>query len=86
MTTRILIVDLELLGSFSALVDRAHRCLILTRMFIVSVIIVIFGATRSGARAEAIPETGTRWRSCKDPHKHKGEPSYSDPLGECPPM
>src|SRR5438876_11634216 len=31
---------------FGALVDRAHRCLILTRTFIVSVIVVIFGATR----------------------------------------
>jgi hypothetical protein len=46
MPQLILIVDLELLGGFGALVDRAHRCLILTRMFIVSVIIVIFGATR----------------------------------------
>jgi len=44
MTT--LIVDLELLGSFDALVDRAHRCLILARMFIVPVIVVILGATR----------------------------------------
>src|SRR6516165_7709610 len=31
---------------FGGLVDRAHRCLILTRGFIVSVIVVIFGATR----------------------------------------
>jgi len=31
---------------FGGLVDRAHRCLILTRVFIVSVIVVIFGATR----------------------------------------
>jgi hypothetical protein len=44
MTPLILNVDLELLRGFGALVDRAHRCLILTRMFIVSVI--IFGATR----------------------------------------
>jgi hypothetical protein len=44
MTQLILIVDLELLGSFGALVDRAHGCLILIRMFIVSVIVVIFGA------------------------------------------
>jgi hypothetical protein len=44
-TTRsTLIVDVKLLGSFGVLVDRAHRCLILTRMFIVSVI--VFGATR----------------------------------------
>jgi hypothetical protein len=28
------------------IVDRAYRCLILTRMFIVSVIVIIFGATR----------------------------------------
>jgi len=46
MTQLILIVDFELLGGFGAFVDRAHRCLILTRMFIVSVIVVIFGATR----------------------------------------
>jgi hypothetical protein len=46
MTQLIVIVDLELLGGFGALVDRAHRCLILTRMFIVSVIVIIFGATR----------------------------------------
>jgi len=45
-TQLILIVDLELLGGFGALVDGAHRRLILTRMFIVSVIVVIFGATR----------------------------------------
>lgn len=46
MTRLILIVDLELLGGFHSLVDGAHRCLILTRMFIVPVIVVIFGATR----------------------------------------
>jgi len=46
MTQLILIVAVELLAGFGALVDRAHRCLILTRMFIVSVIVVIFGATR----------------------------------------
>jgi hypothetical protein len=46
MTYLNLIIDLELLGAFGALVDRADRCLILTRMFIVSVIVVIFGATR----------------------------------------
>jgi hypothetical protein len=46
MTQLILIVDFELLRGFGALVDRAHRCLILTCMFIVSVIAVIFGATR----------------------------------------
>ena len=45
-TQLILIVDLELLGGFGALVDGAHRRLILTRMFIVSVIVVIFGASR----------------------------------------
>jgi hypothetical protein len=38
--------SVELLRGFGALVDRAHRYLILTRMFIVSVIVVIFGATR----------------------------------------
>jgi len=38
--------SVELLRGFGALVDRAHRCLILTRMFIVSVIVVISGATR----------------------------------------
>jgi len=47
----IVIVDFELLGGFGAFVDRAHRRLILTRMFIVSVIVVIFGATRR-ARGE----------------------------------
>jgi hypothetical protein len=31
---------------FGALVDCAHRCLILTRMFVVSIIVIIFGATR----------------------------------------
>ena len=92
MTQAILIVALELLGDFGALVDRAHRCLILTRMFIVSVIVIIFGATRRRARGESIPETGARcvvlgvWWSCKDPHKHNGEPSYFGPLGEYPPM
>src|SRR5207302_8398205 len=45
-TQLILIVDLELLGGFGALVDGAHRRLILTRMLVVSVIVVIFGATR----------------------------------------
>jgi hypothetical protein len=35
----------ELLRGFGALVDRAHSCLILTRVFIVSVIVVVFGAT-----------------------------------------
>jgi hypothetical protein len=46
MTQLILIVDLELLGGFGSLVDGAHCCLVLTRMFIVPVIVVIFGATR----------------------------------------
>jgi hypothetical protein len=46
MTQLILIVDLELLGRFGALVDRAHRRLILTRVFIVSVIVVIVSTTR----------------------------------------
>jgi hypothetical protein len=34
--------------SFSTLedIDRAPRCLILTRMFIVSIIVIIFGAAR----------------------------------------
>jgi hypothetical protein len=44
-TTIILIVDLELLGGFGTLVEGAHRRLTLTRMFIVSVIVVILGAT-----------------------------------------
>jgi hypothetical protein len=51
MTQLIPIVDLELFGSFGALVDRAHRRFILARTFIVSVIVVIFGATRR-VRAE----------------------------------
>lgn len=37
--------SVELLRGFGALVNRAYRCLILTRMFIVSVIVVILGAT-----------------------------------------
>jgi hypothetical protein len=45
MTYLILIIDLEFLGGFSTLVNRADRCLILIRMLIVSVIVVIFGAT-----------------------------------------
>jgi len=45
MTYLILIIDLEFLGSLSALVNRADRCLVLTRMLIVSVIVVILGAT-----------------------------------------
>jgi hypothetical protein len=43
-TSRFLIIEFELLGGFGALVDRAPRCLILTRMFIVSIIVIIFGA------------------------------------------
>jgi hypothetical protein len=46
MPQLILIVDLELLGRFGAFVDRAHRRLILTRVFIVSVIVVIVSTTR----------------------------------------
>ena len=46
-----LIFDIELLGDFGAFVVRAYRCLILTRMFIVSVIVVIFDAARR-ARGE----------------------------------
>jgi hypothetical protein len=45
-TQLILIVDLELLRGFGALVHGADRRLILTRMFIGSVIVVIFGASR----------------------------------------
>lgn len=46
MAQLVLIVDLELLGGFRVLVDLAHGCLILTWMFIVSVIVVIFRAGR----------------------------------------
>jgi hypothetical protein len=46
MTQVALIIDFELLGGLDTLVDRAPRCLILTRVFIVPVIIVIFGAAR----------------------------------------
>src|SRR4030081_2100856 len=68
MTTRILIVDLELLGSFSALVDRAQRCLILTRMFIVPVIVVILGATRRmrGENQSLKMARGEYFRVCSD--------------------
>jgi hypothetical protein len=45
-----LVVDLELFRRFGTLIDRAHRCLILIRMFIVPVIVIIFGATRSVCR------------------------------------
>jgi hypothetical protein len=48
----ILIFDIELFGGFGAFVVRANRCLILTHMFIVSVIEVIFGAAR-GIRGES---------------------------------
>ena len=34
MTQLIVIVDLELLGGFGTLLDRAHRCLILSHTFI----------------------------------------------------
>jgi hypothetical protein len=44
MAQLVLIVALELLGGFRVLVDLAHGCLILTGMFIVSVIVVILGA------------------------------------------
>jgi uncharacterized PurR-regulated membrane protein YhhQ (DUF165 family) len=43
MAQLVLIVDLELLGGFCVLIDLAHGCLILTGVFIVSVIVVILG-------------------------------------------
>lgn len=46
MSQLILIVDLEFLRSFGVFVGLTLRCLIFTLMFIVSIIIVIFGATR----------------------------------------
>jgi hypothetical protein len=46
MAQLVLIVALELLGGFCVLVDLAHGCLILTGMFIASVIVVILGAGR----------------------------------------
>jgi hypothetical protein len=46
MPQPVLIVDLELLGGFGVLVNLAHGRLILTGMFIVSVIVVILGACR----------------------------------------
>ena len=49
-TSRFLIIEFELLGGFGALVDRAPRYLILTGMFIVSIIVIIFGAARRVSR------------------------------------
>jgi hypothetical protein len=46
MPQLILIIGLEFLRSFGVLVGLTLRCLILTRMFIVSIIVVIFGASR----------------------------------------
>jgi hypothetical protein len=61
-------VDLELLRGFGALVDRAHWCLILTRMFIVSVIVIIFGATRRvrGENQSLKMARGEYFRVCGD--------------------
>jgi hypothetical protein len=47
-------IEFELLGGFGALVDCAPRCLTLTRMFIVSIIGIIFGAARR-VRRESQP-------------------------------
>jgi len=46
MTRVVLIVNLELFGSFGVLIGLTHGCLILTVMLIVAVIIVIFGTGR----------------------------------------
>jgi hypothetical protein len=46
MPQLILIVDLEFLGCFRVFIGLTLRCLILTRMFIVSIIVVIFSATQ----------------------------------------
>jgi hypothetical protein len=92
MTQLILIVDLELLGGLGALVDRAHRRLILTRMFIVSVIVVIVSTTRR-VRGEnqslKLAQSVEFWiygghaRILKN---MEGNHAHSGPLGEYPPM
>src|ERR1700730_18343533 len=88
----ILIVDLELLGGFGALVDRAHRRLILTRMFIVSVIVVIVSTTRR-VRGENqylnLAQGVEFWvygGHARILINNKGSQAHSGPLGECPPM
>jgi len=92
MPQLILIVDLELLGSFGALVDGTHRRLILTRMFIVSVIVVIFGATRRvrGENQSLKLAQGVEFwvygGHARILINTKGNHAQSGPLGERPPM
>jgi hypothetical protein len=92
MTQLILIVDLELLGGFRAPVDRAHRRLILTRMFIVSVIVVIVSTTRRVrgenqslklAQGVEFGVYGDHARILKNMERSHAQ---SGPLGEYPPM
>jgi hypothetical protein len=88
----ILIFDIELVGDFGAFVVRANRCLILTHMFIVSVIVVIFGAARR-IRGKSQPlKVGRRvWCFVSGGHARillniiTGEPSYLARLGKYPP-
>jgi hypothetical protein len=92
MTQLILIVDLELLGGFGALVDRAHRRLILTRMFIVSVIVVIVSTTRRvrGENQSLKLAQGVEFwvygGHARILINIKGSQAHSGPLGEYPPM
>jgi hypothetical protein len=88
----IVIVDFELLGGFGAFVDRAHRRLILTRMFIVSVIVVIVSTTRrvrgenqSLKLAQGV-EFGVYGDHAKILKNMERSHAQSGPLGEYPPM
>jgi hypothetical protein len=87
------VFDIELLGGFGGFVVRAHRYLILTRMFIVSIIVVIFGAARwvrgenqslKVARGVWILVSGGH---AKDPPKHNTvETRFFDYFGTYPPV
>ena len=63
MTQRVLVVDLELLGRFGVLIDLAYRRFIFSVMFIVAVIVVIYGAARRVLGEK--PSQGCR-RGCED--------------------
>jgi hypothetical protein len=92
MTQVALIIDLELLGGFGTLVDRAPHCLILTRMFIVPVIVVIFGsARRVRGENQSLKLARVEYFRVCDGHTSilrnmKGSQAPCDRSGEYPPV
>jgi hypothetical protein len=88
----ILVFDIEFFGDFGAFVVRANRCLILTHMFIVSVIEVIFGAARRiRGKSQSLKVGRGVWCFVSGGHARillniiTGEPSYLARLGKYPP-